>query len=389
MADIKVNQHLDQYVLRGKLRQEGFERWRYVFTAVNADTNQERKFFIELYIVNPGVSPKVAVIGQKSRLAVSESDLQYALAGTAAAQNANEELAVKPSYVLIKAGSYGKAGKHFNKFIASSQFTVIKNAGTFKAGECMFGQNSLSGSISVNSQELRIKPELLCDAGSMEWDVKFERNILSEPMYKKGDSFWAPFGLKTLYSGTVTLNGQEYLITPKTSFGYSDKSWGSGVFNPYFHLSSTKLTSIISGKSMLNSCFAIDGEFENSLKGILFLEGEVFKIGEKKLFRKTSLIHECTQMPGKEGEEKVHWMVSTQNGKYVIDIDVYCNANEMIVRDYEIPQGKRSLMKILGSGSGTGEIRVYKKLGKNLELLEHANIYDAVCEFGEIEVIGK
>ena len=90
---------------------------------------------------------------------------------------------------------------------------------------------------------------------------------------------------------------------------------------------------------------------------------------------------------GSDGE-KVHWSVSIHKGKMVIDIDLYCSGKDMFVRDYEMPQGKRCLLKILG-GNGTGEIRIYKKIRKNLELLEHANIYEAICEFGQVEEVGK
>lgn len=389
MAGSKINQHLDQYILRGKFRSEGFERWRYFFSAFNKETDQKEIFYVELYMVNPGVSPKVAIIAQKSRLAHSEADLQYALAGTQAANTANEELSVRPSYVLVKAGVYGGTGIQINKFIPSSQFTYIRNAGTFKAGECFFGQNSISGKIEVSQQDLRVKPELLCDAGSLEWDLKFERKIQSAPLIKSRVEFWAPFGAKTVYSGTVKLNGSEYIITPKVSGGYSDKSWGKQLPANYFHISSVKMTSLISGKSLLNSCFTIEGEYDGKLCGILNLENEIFKIKERKHFGKCSVLHDCTQVPGNEGDEKVHWTVSVKKGKFVVDIDVFCKGSELSVRDYEIPQGERTLLKILGSGSGKGEIRIYKKNGKNLELLEHADIYDAVCEFGQTEVVGK
>lgn len=389
MTGSKINQHLDQYVLRGKLRSEGFERWRYFFSAFNVETNQEKKFFVELYIVNPGVSPKVAVLAQKSRLAHSESDLQYALAGTQAAQTANEELAVRPSYVLVKAGVYGGDGIQLNKFIPSSQFTFVKNSGMFKAGECFFGANSISGSIEVTSQDLRVKPELLCDAGALDWDLKFDRKIVGEPVYNGKNGFWAPFGAKTVYSGAVRFGGSEYVITPKISGGYSDKSWGTCLPESYFHISSAKMTSLISGKSMLNSCFVIEGEYDGKLRGFLNLEDSVFKIIEKKHFGKCVVAHDCIQVPGNGGDEKVHWTVSVKKGKFVVDIDIFCDGGDLSVRDYEIPQGKRTLLKILGSGCGKGEIRIYKKIGKNLELLEHANVYDAVCEFGQSEVVGK
>ncbi len=389
MAGSKINQHFDQYVLRGKLRQEGFERWRYSFSAFNRETSQEKNFYVELYIVNPGISPKVAVIGQKSRLAHSEADLQYALAGTTAAKTANEEIAVRPSYVLVKAGVYGADGIQLNKFIPSSQFTFIRNIGSFKAGECLFGSNAITGRIEVSQQDLRVKPELLCDCGSMEWELKFDRQISSAPAYHEKDEFWAPFGVKTVYSGIIHLNGQEYVITPKIADGYSDKSWGTALPVDYFHISSARMVSIISGKPLLNSCFAIGGKFNGKLCGVLNLEQNCFEIKEKKHFGKCSVIHDCTQVPGTEGDEKVHWTVSVHKGRFVVDIDVFCKGNGLSVRDYEIPQGERTLLKILGSGSGTGEIRVYKKTGKNLELLEHANIYGAVCEFGQTEVVGK
>lgn len=389
MAGSKINQHYDQYVLKGKLRHEGFERWRYVFSAVNNETNQEKKFFVELYMLNPGISPKMVIIGQKSRLALSESDLQYALAGTAAAENANEELSVKPSYILVKAGTIGNEGKQINKFIPSSHFSITKNTGVFKAGECQFTSNSLSGSIEVTAQDLRVKPELLCDTGKMDWDIKFDRRIQSEPLYNKKDEFWAPYGAKTVYQGVIHLDGQEYTITSRLSNGYSDKSWGTKTENPYFHLSSAKLTSVITGKSMLNSCFAIKGEFDRQLRGMISLEGYYLRIEEKKFINKCSIIYDCSHVPGNDGGEKIHWSVSIKKGRFVIDIDVYCKTSDLSVRDYEIPQGQRTLMKIIGSGNGSGEIRIYKTSGKDLELLEHANIYDAVCEFGENEIIGK
>lgn len=388
MAGSKVNKRFDYYVLRGKLRQEGFERWRYVFSACNKLNGQERKFFVELYIVNPGISPKVAVLSQKSRLALSESDLQYALAGTSTAAHANDEIEVLPSYVLVKAGVFGANGKQMNKFHASSQFTFVKNARVFKAGECTFGSNSLSGSIVVTSQELRIKPELLCNPGAMEWDLKFEKSIESAPLYNRKNYLWAPLGAKSLFSGTVRLDEQEYIVIPRSSNGYVDKAWGVRPNSPYFHISSSKLTSVISGKPMQNSFFALEGEFGGKLCAAISLEGEKYNVENKKIFKKDAIIHDCSQLVDAADGEKVHWSASIHKGKFVIDVDVFCKGKEMFVRDYEMPQGKRCLLKVL-SGIGSGEIRVYKKIKKNLELLEHANVSDAICEFGQTEEVGK
>ena len=388
MAYSKLSKKVDYYVLRGKLRQEGFERWRYIFTAASKVTGAERKFFIEVYIVNPGLSPKMPVISQKSRLAYSESDLQYALAGTESAAHANDEIAVRPSYVLVKAGVFGEGGKHINKFYASSQLTFVRNSGTFKLGDCQFSSQALSGSITVLAQDLRIKPELLCNSGSIDWNLKFERQSDCGPLYSRQKTFWVPSGVKSIFSGLVHLDGEEYMVLPKTSYGYVDKSWGEKPNSPYFHLSSSKFTSLISGKQMMNSFFSIEGEFGGKLCALINLEESSFAIENRGIFKKDVIIHDCSQISDSVEGEKVHWTVSIHKGKYVIDVDIFCKGKDMFVRDYEMPQGKRCLLKILG-GIGKGEVRVYKKIGKNLELLEHAKVYDSVCEFGQCEEVGK
>ena len=388
MTNSKVSKRFDQYILRGKMRQEGFERWRYVFSALSKFNGRERKFFIELYIVNPGLSPKAAVISQKSRLAISEADLQYALAGTEAAAHANDEMDVKPSYVLVKAGIFGEGGKQMNKFYASSQFAFVKNTDSFKVGECSFSSKGLSGSVLVTAQDLRVRPELLCNVGAMSWDLKFERSIENNPLYNRKNYLWIPIGTKTLFSGSVLVDNQEYVVLPKSSNGYIDKSWGETLNSPYFHISSGRLTSIITGRQMLNSCFALEGEFSGKLCAVINLEGAKYSVSNRKIFKKDVIIHDCSQLSDTAEGEKVHWSVSIHRGKFVIDIDIYCKASEMFIRDYEMPQGKRCLLKVLG-GTGNGEIRVYKKVKKNLELLEHANINDAICEFGQTEEVGK
>ena len=52
------------------------------------------------------------------------------------------------------------------------------------------------------------------------------------------------------------------------------------------------------------------------------------------------------------------------------------------MRNIEYPEGGRKLMKLIAGGDGTGEIRLYKCLRKDLELIEHARIGNALCEFG-------
>lgn len=388
MSASKKFSRFDNYLLKGKLRRNGFERWRYVFTGTNKITGEQRTFFVELYYVNPAVSPDAPVLSQKSRPKISASDLQYALAGTASAQSVSQEMAVLPSYALVKAGVYGEGGRQFNQFFPAKNLSFVKHDDAFKLGEFTFSNSMLAGEISVSPMQLRENPELLCASGSMDWNLHFEKNIECAPLCTTKTNLWMPIGARTVFAGLVHLDGNEYTIVPRSSSGYIDKSWGVNIPDPFFHLSSSNLTSIISGKPLMKSCFAVEGEFDGTLTVFINIEGKQFSInGKPRFFDKYTEIHNWSEMPSDADGEKLHWTVSVHKKRLVVDMDIFCKTLEMFVRDYEVPQGERKLLKVLGGGTGFGEIRVYKKVGKNLELLEHANVGEAVCEYGSIEKI--
>ncbi|MBR4372948.1 MAG: hypothetical protein IKP49_01120 [Treponema sp.] len=392
MATKKINS-FEQYLLKGGLRSEGFERWRYSFCANSKSTGAEKRFFIELYLVNPAVSPNVVVIAQKSRVAMGASDAAAQRALTSGMSGydsrfSGQEIVVKPSYLLVKAGVYGENGKQVNKFIPSSKFNFAKTTATLKTDSCLFSADMLIGVVEVTEGELRMNPEMLCNPGFIKWELKYENSVGSSSLFGSGTNSWVPIGFKSKFVGNVVLDGEEYVVTPEKSFGYVDKSWGETLSNPYYHISTSRLTSIISGKGLESSYVSIEGEFgkKKELNGVINIEGKTFKVGGLLNGIGLKETHKCTQLPSADGE-KLHWSVSLEKGEYVVDLDVYCKTSEMFVRDYEVPQGKRMLMKVLGGGTGNGEVRIFRKVGKNLELLEHANLYDTICELGEIDAI--
>lgn len=384
MAVSKKYQHYDQYLLKGKLRYNGFERWRYVFTGVNKLSGEEKCFFIEIYLVNPLISPKNVIIAQKSRPVLTSDDLQYALAGTISAQSATNQHVLQPSYCLVKSGMYGEYGKQLNKFVPSAGLEWNKKEQAFTAGGCFFGPDLLTGIVEISTSEIRENPEYFCSAGKMEWNLHYERSVAAGPFENKKE-LWCPTGSKSVFAGTVKVDDVEYSIVPKSSFGYVDKSWGSKLNSPYFHISGSNLTSIISGKPLTQSVFAVEGEYNGDLMFHVCLEGENLKFS----YKKDRQFHECIEAPADEDGEKLHWTLSITEKNIVVDIDIFCKTKEMYVRDFEVPEGNRTLLKILSGGNGTGEIRVYKKTKQDLELLEHAHVANCLCEFGNAEEIGK
>lgn len=393
MAASRKTSGLEQYLLRGKLRVEGFERWRYSFCGVSRFTGSEKRFFIEMYLVNPSVSPNVAVIAQKTRTFVGETevDVQNALVGGSSygGRYSGQDIVVKPSYVLIKAGVFGAGGKQMNSFVASSHLDYTRSSASFRAGGCEFSAEALVGSVSVSASDIRVRPEILCNEGTMEWDLRYDRKEMcreQEVLFGNSMYSWVPLGIGTMFSGRVVLDGEEYSVEPMKSFGFIDKSWGQKFGDSYFHLSSGRITSIITGKPLEKSFFSVDGEFgsKKCLSGVISIGEWKFKLGGLLCcMGGMKERHDCIQVPANESAEKLHWTICVEQGNTVLDLDVFCDTSEMFVRSYELPQRNRELMQILGGGTGVGEIRIYKKVGGNLELLEHAKFVDTICEFGQ------
>lgn len=390
MAVSKKIQRYDQYLLRGNLRNEGFERWRYIFSAVSKETGQSRIFFVEMYLVNPAVSPDAAVIAQKSRLDSSAEDFQYALAGTPSALTVGNELAVKPSYILVKCGAFGKNGKQFNRFLPASEISWNKNTGKMNVANFEFSSEMLYGRVCVTEKDIQLQPELLCNCGEMNWNLNFEKIHEVKPFEFNHGSVWVLSAAKAAYSGTISFDGEDFAVIPKDSYGYHDKSWGTSFGSQFFHLSASRLSDIITGTSLLDSSIAVETDPNGKLKFHLKIEDQIYRFDNSNFFQHCKENHECIQVPSSEGQkEKLHWSLSIHKGRTIIDIDVYCDAEELFVRDYEIPQGKRTLLKVLSGGTGHGEIKIFNKVKQNLEMLHHVGIYDCICEYGQNEEVGK
>lgn len=378
-----------RYKLTGLLRKNGFDRWRISACAISSVTGEECTFFIEFYIVNPALSPDKAVLGFKSRLPKTDTDLQYALAGTESEKTLLTEELVQPSFIMVKAGKLGKRGKQLNAYFPCSSLVTgtpeyIVKAGNGDADTCCIKTNATAGAISVSGADLLECPELLGNSGSIAWNLHYSIEDGFFPNFRSKQTNWACFGARTSVAGVIMLDGEQFNVSKDRSYGYFDKNWGRSFTNPFLHLSSSNLVSNISGKKLLESCFAIQGEYNSRLCILTSIEGKKleFHAGSHK---KYNTIYECTQMPEDEDGIKLHWSVSMNNRGYVIDVDIICKAEQMFVRDYECPEGSRKVMKLIGGGSGTGEVKIYKRVRKDLELIEDVHVGNCLCEFGNIE----
>ena len=107
------NKQLKDYKfgLTGAKKKVGINYWRFVFNGIEEKSGAEQMFFVELEMVNPWTSPNEVLLGFKPRVKITADDLQYALAGTQAAQNIDTETQVQPSYCSIRVGKLGNTPK--------------------------------------------------------------------------------------------------------------------------------------------------------------------------------------------------------------------------------------------------------------------------------------
>lgn len=365
-------------------KKNGLNTWRFVFTGVENASGQERKFFIEMSMLNPYLSPAEPVLGFKPRAKLNPEDLQNVLAGTASAKKLESEIIEVPSFASVSAGILGAGAKAVRSYTSVKNVKLSSRVLEVALENCFFSDDKLMGNIERSPSDTQEHPEYLCDSGRISWDLQYEIRCDSTSGYKSKNFTWYPVGLRAVFAGTITVDGKVYNVIPKRSFGYVDCFFGKDYPFPWIHLSSSNFTSVISGKTLQNSSFSLQGLFNDSFSLVFELEGSEIAFESHKGKRSYECHWELNEINDNESQ-RLHWILSVHNRHYVIDVDVYSMASQMFVRSLELAEGGRNTLKILTDGEGVGEIRFYKRIRRNLELIECAKLAGTFCEFGQKE----
>ena len=376
-----------KYGFTGTRRKFGINYWRFFFNGINSISGSEQMFFIELEMINPWTSPSEAILSFKPRITISAEDLQYALAGTQAAHNLETEDIRVPSYCAIRVGKIGGDSKQLCSYFPVKEMTFHSKPFEIQIGNKFFSEERISGFLNLPKEEVSEHPEYLCESGNVTWELNYEISKEYKDGFKDSDMRWFPFGLKTVFSGKIDFDGVSYLVDPRKCCGYIERFWGKTMPEPWFHVSAENLTSDITGKTLFNSAFSIQGVFNDKVSFIGKIEDIEIELCADGKGKNYSAVWDCIQMPEAEDvdENLLHWSVSLHNKIWVIDIDVYCKIRDLFNRSIELPDNSRRIMNLLEGTTGTGELKLYKRIGNTLEQIEHANLVKVVCEFGHIE----
>ena len=373
----KKDERRNACMLTGKFKKRGYDWWWHSFTAVNNTTGQEVPFFIEYFLCNPALAKETPTLGQLPQ---------------------NKADGTKPSYLMVKAGCWGKNKVQLHRFFAWKDVNLHGKAPySVSADDCFASDTKLLGSINISEQDAASHPEWMCDAGSMSWNLELDKQVAFNVGFgasalfralKAFEMYWHAEGMKTLVSGTITLNGESYTVKKENSYGYADKNWGCGFTSPWVWLSSNDLVSNVSGKRLTNSVFDIGGgrpkafgiALERKLLSAFWYEGKPYEFNFSKFWTGTK-----TTFSYEETAEEIVWHVEQQNHHALMRTEMKCKKSDMLWVNYEDPDGNKRFKKLWNGGNGYGNVKLYKRHGKKLELIDDITVGHLGCEYGEFE----
>ena len=368
----KPDARREQCMLTGKFRKQGYDWWWHSFTAYSEKTGQERPFFIEYFVCNPGLAEDEPVFGQLP---------------------ANKEAGKRPSYLMVKAGTWLEDGAHLHRFFPWKDVDMKWGVPfSVSADDCFCNTTEMRGSVSVSKEDAEAHPEWLCVGhGDFQWDIKIEKNITYNVGYGAGglfrklkafEMFWHAEGIKTYYDGYITYNGEKYIVSRDTCNGYADKNWGKDFTTPWVWLSSNDLVSKRTGKRLENSAVEIGGGkpkcgpivLSGKLLGCMYYEGQEFEFNFSKFWTGSKTKYECG-----ENDTQIVWHVDQKTRKGRLVSNFRCEKKEMLQVKYEAPNGTMLHNRLWNGGTGYGTITLYDKKGNVIDEIE---VKRMGCEYG-------
>lgn len=363
------------FMLHGPLSHRGYDWWWHSFTAQDAETGEDKPFFIEFFICNPALAEDEPVLGQLPE---------------------NKESGKRPSYLMVKAGCWGEDHCQLHRFFSLNNVRIQSSAPyEIEADDCYASETILKGSISISPKDAEEHPEWMCNAGEMSWDLTIDKQIAfnvgygaSKPLreIEAFAMYWHAEGMKSSFSGTVVLNGRRYTVSPEKSYGYADKNWGRDFTSPWVWLSSNCLVSKKTGQKLENSVFDIGGgrpkiyfvPLDRRLLGVFYYEGREFDFNFSHVW-----LNVKTEFSFEELDEEVAWHVRQENSNAVMETEVRCRKKDMLLVNYEAPDGTKKHNRLWNGGNGYGTVKLYKKKDGETILIDEIEATHIGCEYGE------
>lgn len=364
----------NRYMLKNIFRRKnGYDWWWHSFVGVERESGIKKSFFIEYYIINPGVSRKEIVFGQIE----------------------NNDKLVKPSYAMIKAGAWGEGKCQIHNFFPMKEVRINTLGFGVELGDNVLSETKLVGSVNLSEEDAINHPEYMSDSGQMSWNLKLEKPISYSVgyggskffrMFNLFEMFWHVQGMRTRLEGEVVLNGRIYDVRPENSYGYQDKNYGTDYSNPWVWLNSNNLFSTRQEKA-LNLSSMVTGGGNPKVLGVPLgkklmiafnYEGHVYEYNFSKFWKKCKTSYQIS-----ENGHQVIWKIKGENSYSKILMRFTCEKEDMLYVNYESPKGLKEYDRLHNGGTAKGVIKIFEKSDNGFELFDVIKASDAGCEYGE------
>lgn len=367
----KQDKSRDTCQLFGGQAECGYDWWWHSFTAHHEKTGEEKAFFVEYFLCNPSSGGDMPVFGQLPE---------------------NKKNGVKPSYLMVKAGTWGEDAAQLHRFWGWNNIEVsFDEPFTVRADECYCTETKMQGEVRVSEEEAEAHPEWMCQSGAMSWNLEIDKKSAfnvgygASALFRKlqlFEMFWHAQGMKTAYTGEVLWNGERYIVSPANCYGYADKNWGKDFTSPWVWLSSNNLTSKMTGKKLKDSVFDIGGgcpkigpvALKRKLLSAYWYEGKCYEFNFSKFWTFTRTSFSC-----QETDREIIWHVEQKTWLNRMVTDVTCEKKDMLLVNYEAPTGEKRHNRLWNGGNGKGTVKLYH-CGRLVDEVFAENIG---CEYGE------
>lgn len=360
--------------IKGSYKKNGYDWWWHSFVAKDKLTGELQPFFIEYYFINPKLAKDSVVLGQ----------YEY-----------NKKNKNRPAYAMLKCGTWTKNGAvQIHNFYPMSTSSFDKKELNVKIGNAILTETKLSGSVSVSQEEAKAKPEMMCDAGEMSWDLTVDKKLSYNVGYGAGGFFralkafrmyWHVQGMLSEFKGTIEYNDRIYEVEPETSFGYQDKNWGVDYTNPWVWLNCNNLKNR-NGERLAATSLDVGGgrpvvfgiPFNKKILVAFYYKGILYEYNFSKFWKKSKTDLNCYS-----DDKFVYWKIVATNKKSKLEIDFKCPKDKMLKVKYENPKGEFNHTNLWNGGHAEGTIKFYLKEKKNWKLMDELTGSYGGCEFGE------
>ncbi len=360
------------YKLKGNTTKNGYDWWWHSFIGKDEETGEFKPFFIEYYVINPGLWKGEIVFGQKN----------YDLGKRK-----------KPCYAMIKAGAWGNNKSQIHNFFGINEFSSGKNFLDCRIGNNIATENKLIGEVNVSNETAANHPEMMSDSGTMKWNLEISDKVVFDVGYGSSDfsnslnlfhMYWHVQGLSCNYRGTVEYNGKKYIVEPEFSFGYQDKNWGKDYTNPWIWLNCNNFTSTLTNEKV-NASLDVGGgcpkvlgvSLNRRIITAFYYKGKLHEFNFSKFW-----LFSKQKFKSYEDNEFIYWEIISENKNYLLQIEFKCRKADMLLVNYENPKGEKNHNKLWNGGHAFGKVKFFKK-EKKMVLIDELDGSFGGCEYGE------